>query len=304
MRVIPPLTINNTRLTSSTVSEPAAGETAWVSGTTYAVGDIVIRTSTHRQYIRLVAGAGTIAPETDTTNWADNGPTNKWAMFDLLRNSATQGATPLTVVITPGIRVNSIAIINSNAEQVTISATSVTGGGTVYSHTENQVARVTTGWLSYYFGTFSTKPSIVRFDLPPFLDLIITVTLSRTSGDVTCGVCVVGNYTDLGRVEYNAISDVVNFSSVDRDLYGNASLIQRRNVPKTNQTLWLDKQYVNRLRVIRDTLNATPAVWSGLDDNNSESYFETLLIMGVYNTFSINLSFPDFAKIDLELQEI
>jgi len=41
---------------------------AWVSGTTYAVGDAV--TYSGLTYIRLIAGAGTTTPNLDTTNWA------------------------------------------------------------------------------------------------------------------------------------------------------------------------------------------------------------------------------------------
>lgn len=42
----------------------------WVSGTTYALGDKVTRSTTQAVYVRIVAGAGTTAPESDTTNWA------------------------------------------------------------------------------------------------------------------------------------------------------------------------------------------------------------------------------------------
>jgi len=40
----------------------------WVSGTTYAIGNVV--SSGGRWYKRIVAGAGTDAPSVDTTNWA------------------------------------------------------------------------------------------------------------------------------------------------------------------------------------------------------------------------------------------
>lgn len=43
---------------------------AWVSGTTYAVGDRVTRSTTQLVYTRLIAGAGTTAPESDVVNWA------------------------------------------------------------------------------------------------------------------------------------------------------------------------------------------------------------------------------------------
>jgi len=52
---------------------------AWVSGTTYAVNAEVHRVATHRVYRRLIAGAGTTAPESDPTNWRDMRSTTRWA---------------------------------------------------------------------------------------------------------------------------------------------------------------------------------------------------------------------------------
>ena len=62
-----PYTITDPVLTSSSV--PETDHAAWVSGTTYAAGDRVIRTGTHRIYERLIPGAGTTPPESDSANW-------------------------------------------------------------------------------------------------------------------------------------------------------------------------------------------------------------------------------------------
>ena len=44
--------------------------TAWVSGTTYAVGDVRYSLINFASYRRQIAGAGTTDPKNDTTNWA------------------------------------------------------------------------------------------------------------------------------------------------------------------------------------------------------------------------------------------
>lgn len=41
----------------------------WVSGTTYARGRVVRSPSDEQTYVRIVAGAGTTDPSSDTTNW-------------------------------------------------------------------------------------------------------------------------------------------------------------------------------------------------------------------------------------------
>jgi hypothetical protein len=58
-----------TALSHATTSAINAGATLWVSGTTYAIGDARYSAVTGQTYRRLTAGAGTIDPSTDTTNW-------------------------------------------------------------------------------------------------------------------------------------------------------------------------------------------------------------------------------------------
>jgi hypothetical protein len=45
----------------------------WVSGTTYAQGKTVRSPANHQLYVRIVAGAGTTDPASDTTNWRADG---------------------------------------------------------------------------------------------------------------------------------------------------------------------------------------------------------------------------------------
>jgi hypothetical protein len=47
----------------------AAGAVAWVSGTTYAIGNIVWSPITYLSYRRKTNGAGTTDPSADSTNW-------------------------------------------------------------------------------------------------------------------------------------------------------------------------------------------------------------------------------------------
>lgn len=48
----------------------AVNATAWVSGSTYAIGDVRYSPVNGQSYRRITAGAGTTDPSLDTTNWA------------------------------------------------------------------------------------------------------------------------------------------------------------------------------------------------------------------------------------------
>lgn len=302
MRVIPPLEITPAMLTSSSCAEPHASETAYNAGTAYALGDTVVVAADHATYVSLQAANTGHTPSTSPTWWEEVGPTMRWKMFDILRNTQTEDASPLTVVITPGVRLNSIALLGLVATSVTVSMTA--GGPTVYTHTEDLDTREVVDWYTYFFEEFSTRPSMALFDLPPYSNGIVTVALTNSGGDVKCGSLVLGSFEYIGAIEWDPESDALNFSTIDRDTFGNATLVQRRSIPKTQQNLKVDKTRVNRVRNLREALNAKPAVWSGLDDLDTDGYFEVLLILGIYRKFTISPANAREAAISLELEEI
>lgn len=273
-------------------------------GTSYALGDIVssVSTDVHSLYESLAASNSGNAL-TDTTKWQYIGKTNRWKMFDYTRNAKTSVPLTFTVVFAPGKRVNSIALAGVVANSYSISVSSSTGGGVVYAASGNLSTRETTTWSDYFFGEFDTMPSVVFFDIPPYSDCVFTVTLTATSGNVELGALVVGTYIYLGATQYTASSDVLNFSTIERDIDGNAILTQRRNVPKLRQTVLCDKSNVNKARMAREDLNATPAIWYGIDDS-TDGYFESLAILGIYKGFEINIGLPEKAELSIELEEV
>lgn len=287
-----------------------ATETAWSSATTYALG----ATASYNQRLyesRQPANtnhAPPVLPETSTAWWLDVGAANKWAMFDLATNTQTvmPPGSALTVVIRPGQRINTIGVLGLAAHSITISATSVFGGGTVYGPlTTNLIIRNVADGYDYAFEPFRLQPSLAYFDVPSYSDIEVTISISTMAGqgNVKCGSIVLGTSVYLGEVEYGARGDALNFSTIDRDLYGNATLVPRRSVSKTNQTLKVSAQRINKIRAARTELNAVPAMYSGLDDGASK-WFDMLLLVGVYKQFEIDATHFDTATITLEIEEI
>lgn len=277
--------------------------------TTYAAGDIVSSTTYHRRYESL-AGSNTgnplpVPPETTTTYWLDIGPTNKWAMFDYATNQQTICAYPLTVVFAPGERINTVGLTGlSNATSAVISATSTLGGGLIFGPlTIDLNTRKVFDQYDYAFEPFSTAASTVILDIPPYSDVVVTVTLVNQSGYIKCGAISCGTNVYIGGLQNGATNDGWNFSTIDRDVFGNATLVPRRTLPKTEQSLWLNSQYVDRAKAVRVNLNATPALWVGLDDSTS-NWFDTFAIMGIYTQFKIGAVVNNVAEISLSLEEI
>lgn len=109
-------------------------ETAYNSGTSYAIGDTV--SAYHRVFESLTAAnMGNplpVLPATLTTHWQDLGATMRYKMFDLYRNTQTVCPSPLTVVMTPAQRMNTIGITGMSGHSLLIKVTSVAAGGIIY----------------------------------------------------------------------------------------------------------------------------------------------------------------------------
>lgn len=297
MKVIKPIAVIDALLISSTVAEPAAGETAWVSGTTYALGDLRIRTSTHRVYKRLVAGAGTTPPESDSVNWQDVAPTNRWAMFDQLINTQTSGTSPLTVTLAPGL-VNSLALIELVGTQAAITVTDGAAGPTVYSRTISLEASVVADWYTYFFEPFSQRGTLVLTDLPPYASARVTVSITG-AGTVKCGGFIVGSAYDLGDSLYGASAGIRDYSRKQVDATTGAVTLEQRKFARIMRArMQTSPGAAGVIQTLLSGLRATPCVWVG-DDGAG---IEPLTVFGFYKDFSLDVAFANAHFYSLEIE--
>lgn len=291
MKVITPTPITDALFASSTA--PETDHAAYNAGTTYALGDRCIRTSTHRIYESLVAGNIGNTPETSPVQWLDVAPTNRWAMFDSVVGTVTTLASPLTVVLAPGA-INAIALLELVGTSVTVSMTS--GGSPVYSRTVGLEGSAPADYYEYFFDPFSQRTSVVLTDLPPYADGIVTVDLTGTT--VSMGLLSVGLQSDLGEAEHGATAGITDYSLKTIDAFGNTTLTRRSYAKRTNLRLWLDKGDVNRVHRKLADLRATPCVWVGADDAD----LDPLTVYGFYKDFQLEIAYPTAALCSLEIE--
>lgn len=301
MKVITPITINDAILTSSTIAEPDTGESVWLAATSYTLGQVVIRTTTHKKYENILAGVDAGVPESTPTRWVEIGSTNRYAMFDTLRNTQSIKASPITVALTHNARIDSLGLLSVDADSVHIVVTN--GAETVYDETKSLSTHDVFDWYSYYFAPFTKIPNLVFFDIPPYSTSVITLTFTSVS-DIKIGAIVLGNQTDLGKALHGVSSEELNFSRIEREVTGESILLPRRSVPKIQINSIANPILLNTIRATRRNLNALPAVWSGLDDKIDNPFFETVLLLGVYKKFEVNENDASLVNINLEIEEI
>ena len=306
MLVVPPLSLTGAMIVSNAPESTVAGEVEWRADAPYAAGKVVYRSSLHRRFECLAAGAGIagVIPEDNPLKWLDRGPTNLGGMFDLQRGTATTCSSPLTVTLSPGTRVDAIGLVGLQATSITVTVTN--NGSQIYSVSESLDRRVVQNWYDYFFAPFVYAPSWARFDLPPSSSAQITITLTNNPGvPVSCDGLVVGMKVGLGELQIGADSDRLSFAKIERDNEGVAKVTPGRNVPANGHPTKFDKRDIGRVTQVRDQLaGARVALWAGLDDDHYE-LFDAFLICGFYRSFKIIKSDQtDWLSANIQLEEI
>lgn len=308
MKVLKTLVITDTNLTSSTVAE--ADYAAWLVGTTYAIGNRVIVLSSHKIYQSLQNSNTGNDPLDDPQNDPDNLPvwwvevsaTNRWKVFDGLRNNQTSDTAPMTYVITPDVVTDGIALLNIDAQDVDVVVTFESVE--VYNENFNLVERVVSDWYEFFFKPFQVQTNIFIDGLPPLIGAEISVTLNRDSADpVLLGILAVGNALFIGDAVYGATSDVRSFSRNEPNEFGVSRIVRRLPKVLTKQRVVADKSFTTFLAQLREELESVPSVWSTVDDVDSE-FFDAYILNGIYDRFVINAENPSKTTLELELREI
>ncbi|UGQ45077.1 hypothetical protein [Massilia endophytica] len=268
---------------------------------TYALGHRVIDPAGHAVYESQLA-SNTGQPLGTGTAWLKlDEPTNRWCVFDQLRNTQATAPVDMSYVIAPGQRVSTVAVVGLDAHAVDILVH--VAGELKYSRTENLKKRKSFGWRDYLYGAFAYRKNVQYFDLPPYRNAEITVVVRKSSGTRRVGGIHLGNAVYIGDMQYKARSDHLNFSVIERDKFGRAKLDPERSVPKAIGTVLFPKKLTSRILQLREETNGRPAVWSGLDDFSLD-YFEPLFIFGLPKEFSIDLESLPQGVINLEVEEL
>ena len=259
LSLMKPVALTTVMLTSSTA--PETDYTAWSSATTYALGVRCISTTTHRIYESLIAGNINKDP-TDINNrvgatpvWLDVSATNKYKMFDDQVASQTSVSSPLTVVLNPGF-CNSVVLLGLDSEAIDLVVKDAPGGSTIKSYSGSLEGSTPYDYYEYFFSPFLPLTDFILSDIDPYSNMEITVTLTKATGNVACGMLQVGDLVPLGMTQYGAKAKPKTYSYIKINDYGENEIIRRKKAKDLTATAWLK---------LEDANNVLEAIGSMLD---------------------------------------
>lgn len=203
----------------------------------------------------------------------------------------------IIVVVTPATRVNSLALLQLIANSVQIVVTSVIGGGEVYNETFDLSSSEGIGnsYYNWFFNELEKRGSLVVFDIPNYLDNIITVTIVDGT---ECGIFVVGTQKEIGESQWGLNSNLRDFSVKETDQFGNVDIVPRGFADIIEATVAMPTNRYDPVKRLLTDVRSTLVVWAASPD------FDATLTYGFYNNFDLILAGPTLCTCALDIEGI
>jgi hypothetical protein len=295
LRVIKSITMTDGMLTATSV--PENDHAAWSSGTTYALGDNVILTSTHKIYESLQDGNTGNNPANSPLWWVEVSPINRWKLFDLSNTTQTKLGTSDYYEITPGQAINAMALINISGILTVRVRLTDPSFGLVYDKTADLTfVPSESSWYAWFFEPRIEQNQFVVEDIPSYPNATLRIDVT-SSGTAYIGAFIFGSVRSIGIGVHQGVRlGIQDYSRKERNEWGDVVLMQHAFASRASmQTLIENRQLDNVYRLLSD-LRATPCLWIGSDRIGSLSIF------GFYNNFDINIAYATYSDCTIDIE--
>ncbi|WP_129138782.1 hypothetical protein [Modicisalibacter coralii] len=306
MKIIRPVTVDETRLVTSNVAE--SEYPIYSSGASYAKGDRCYVPANHTVYEAAVAVSG-VDPVDDvatakTPKWLRVGATNRWAMFDGKIGTGTTAAEPwavgdgvgIQVEVQPGAVINGVAFFGLVADAVTVEVID-DYEGTVYSRRRSLISSAgIDSWYSWFFEPIERDTDLVLDDLPSYGSATLRISIDREGAPATCGLVVIGAQRKIGHLKWGAQPGITDYSRKGRDVFGRPEIVPRGFSKILSADVDIDTQRVDAVLKMLAGYRSTALVWIG-----AIQYSSTILY-GYFRDFTPVLDNRIFSEISIDIE--
>lgn len=295
MRIVPPQEITETVLQSTNVANDYAD---WTAGT-YNEGD---RRVFNRSVYEVVATSTTDQPDTgaasDPPTWFRVGWSNKWRMFTEGQDSKSTGTGDIDVTLQWDSVITTIAVLGLMGSTITVTMTDSVDG-VVYDETVSIVDIGVSSHWEWHFLPYEFDQVAVFSGLPPYpgADVRILIKGATVSDPVAAGRVVAGIERDLGVTQYGTSIDKYDYSTKERDGFGNLILVPRRVINIVDFDVHVMTAQVDFVSSQLKKLGGTPALYIG-DDG-----FYVTVVYGIQIDVSQGITTPSISDLTLRVEE-
>ncbi len=237
-------------------------------------------------------------PAINTTKWLNDGPTNRWKMFDSANNTQTENADSIVVVFNSTELVTGIYLGNLDADSVTVLVVDSIEG-TVYNQTTSlSLSTSGSSFYTWYFGAISKKTAFASISLPPYTGATITVTVTKTGSVAKCGMCVLGKVVYGGLSTYGLGTDIKDYSTVTFNADGSSNSVVRGYSKRMTVDVELDNTVIDTVQILLSNYRQKNVVWIG------SVMYESTMMFGKFSSFKNVIAETTTSRMSLQIEGV
>ena len=281
-KVLYPITITPAMFTASNVAEPDAsvGEVEWAAGTSYTIGQKVIRSSLHKVFVSTATGIDAGLPEATPLRWFDDDePTNKWAAFDNYVSTSIKKAGTLTLTVRPGI-ITDLAFYGLAGDSIRVVCKNATSLAVYYDQSFS-LSDYLSGDLmwEFYYGVARQQTRLdITGLMPTDAQVEITLTPSSVTGTAGIGILALGSFEPIGLPQQGFKVQLVDYSRIKVDDNGKIKVKKGLNAKNlSGECVNISAADAQAVVDVFERLLGTPCAWA----ISSQTNFQYLSAFGL-----------------------
>lgn len=284
---------------NTTTTVPLTDHAEYSASTTYATGDSCVVLAERKIYESLQDG-NTGHAVTDEAWWSEVGAMNAWKAFDQYVNTQAENTNSVVYEVTPGVVVDSVALLAVDAQSVRVTCTDPVEG--IVYQKERQTADLDVDdFYEYFFSPIRMIRDVHFLDLPPYIDAAVKVEVLNPGATAKVGVVKVGASKYVGATKWGPRISTANFGKWVTDSFGRTYYARGKYAKRGEMDVYVDNSSVDYVQWLLANINNTPVVWIG---DERDKGFESLTMLAGYRDFDITIPGPSVSTCTIELEGV
>ena len=295
MRIVTPFNVDAAQLTTTNVVNEFAD---WSAGT-FDLGDQVVEAN---KVYKVVADPDTtdqptVGAAASPATWVLMGPSNQYRMFRDGRDSYSSRDESIDVTLNFDQVVTTVGALGLQGVSATLTVVDSVDG-TVYDKTIDLVDIGVNNLWEYFFLPYDFNDTAIFDGIPPYQDADINLSIDAATAtdEARAGRVLAGIDRSLGVTNYGVSVSILDYSTKERDGFGNLTLVPRRTVRLVDYDAKVPTDQVDFVVRSLERIASTPTLFIG--DNK----FASSVTFGIYRDFSQGITSPSISDLAIQVE--
>lgn len=292
MNVVSPATLGPDQIVSSTAANEYPD---WEEGQ-YQEGERVTHGLSAWEALRETDEV----PGESESDWLRLGYANRYRMFFDGRDSPTTAEGSLDVTLFSPEIVTTVALLGLTGVTATLIVDDPLEG-VVYEREEALVDIGVPDYWEWHFLPYSRVENVVFDGIPPYAgaNISVSVDTATESGTAAIGRIIAGVETSLGITLLNPRVEMLDFSTKERDPFGNLTLVKRRVINLVDYDVtYMSGQFDHIVRTLR-RIASEPTLFIG----TKRQQYRELIVFGVFRSAIATIPGHCISEMTIQVEE-